>query len=201
MDPATKTNDNNKAKFAAMLPLALLSATIKTLATGCFTKFIELCVLLCSLDATKSRLSQEDFVPHLACIKLKLNMSERLKEKAGVEYQALAAIQAKVSLAIFKNQAKNQIMRLINLEIKIIKSDIGIIFYHAIHNLICTLNTHHPTVDQANAIDHVSLMFEKHYNALLAFSEIDSVQAFFNLFKTANSIPTKAHEHETLSMD
>jgi hypothetical protein len=72
----------------------------------------------------------------MAHIKFELNAAKRVQEKAGVEYQA-PALQAKVSLAIFKNQAKNQIVRLIDLEIKVIKSDTGIIFCHAIHTLAC----------------------------------------------------------------
>jgi hypothetical protein len=215
-DPATETNNNNKrtrfapnqaaptnsalerAKFAATLPLASLPATIKTLATGYFTKFFELRVLLRSLDSTKSRLSQDDFVPHSARIKFELNASKRVKEKAGAEYQALA-VQADVSLAVFKHQAKNQIVRLVDLEIKVIKNDVSIIFCRAVFTLACAMAIHHPTVDQANATDLVALVFEKHHDELLNFSEIDSAQAFFTLFRTANSIPTEAHEHETLS--
>jgi hypothetical protein len=216
-DPATETNTNNKrirfapnqaaptnsaleqAKFAATLPLASLPATIKTLATGYFTKFFELRVLLRSLASTQARLSQDDFVPHSARIKFELNASKRVKEKAGAEYQALA-VQADISLAVFKNQAKNQIVRLVDLEIKVIKNDVSIIFCRAVFTIACALAIHHPTVDQANAPDLVALVFEKHHDELLGFSEIDSAQAFFNLFRTANSIPTGAHEHETLSL-
>jgi hypothetical protein len=217
MDPATKTNDNNKrtqfiqnqaplqnsavekAKFVAMLPFASLPSTIKSLASGYFT-FLELRIHLRSLDSTKSRLSQDDFVPHSARVKFELNASKRVKEKAGAEYQTLAQ-RAEIALAVFKERAKAQIVGLVELEIKVCKDDIAVIFCRAVDTLASALAIHHPTVDQAHASDLVYLVFEKHHGELLDFSEIPSVQAFFDLFKTSASIPTETHQHETLSVE
>jgi hypothetical protein len=218
MDPATETNVNNKrtrliqnqaplqnsavekAKFVAMLPFASLPSTIKSLASGYFTMFLELRILLRSLDSTKLRLSQDDFVPHLARVKFKLNASKRVKEKAGAEYQTLAQ-RAKIALAVFKERAKAQIVGLVKLEIKVCKDNIAVIFCRAVDTLASALAIHHPTVDQAHASNLVYLVFEKHHGELLDFSEIPLVQAFFDLFKTSASIPTETHQHKTLSLE
>jgi hypothetical protein len=218
MDPATEPNDNNKrvrftrnqaslptsavekAKFIAMLPFASLPSTIKTLASGYFSKFLELRIHLRSLYATQCRLSQDAFIPHSARVKFELNASKRVKEKAGALYEALA-LQAEIALAIFKEKAKAQIVDLIELEIKVCKDDIAVIFCRAVDTLACALAIHHPTLDRANAADLVYLVFEKHHDELLDFSEIPSVQAFFDIFKTTADLPTEAHQHETLSLE
>jgi hypothetical protein len=183
-----------------MLPFASLPSTIKTLASGYFTKFLELQIHLRSLISTKSRLDQDNFVPHLAHVNFELNASKRVKEKADAQYQALAQ-QAEIALAIFKERAKAQIVGLVKLEIKVCKDNIAVIFCHAANTLACALAINHPTVDSANAADLVYLVFEAHHLELLEFSELPSAQAFFNLFKTAASIPTEAHEHGTLSLE
>jgi hypothetical protein len=107
MDPVTETNNNGKcvwiapsmdtlafsaiekAKFAVAVALALLPSAIKTLAYKTNAKFLELCIQLWTLSSTKVRLLQDNFTPHFARIKFKLDASKRVKEQAGAEYHNL----------------------------------------------------------------------------------------------------------------
>jgi hypothetical protein len=218
MDPATETNNNGKrvriapstaspaqsavekAKFAVAVALTTLPSAIKTLAYKYNAKFLELRIHLRTLDSTKSRLLQEDFIPHSARINFELNASKRVQEQAGAEYQALAE-QASYALAIFKNTIKQKIARVVDLEIQVCKDEIAREFCKAVFAIAGAFAINHPHLDVANTRDLIYLVFEKHFAVLLEFTELPDAQSFFNLFKTATELNEEAHEHATLSLD
>jgi hypothetical protein len=102
----------------------LLPSAIKTLAYKANAKFLELRIHLRTLASTRARLLQHDFIPHSARIKFELNASKRVKEQAGAEYQALAKRKS-YALAIFQNTVKQNVSRVVNLEIKVCKDKVA----------------------------------------------------------------------------
>jgi hypothetical protein len=76
------------AKLAASV---LLPSPIKALAIQYHSTFLQLRIDLHNLESTHSRLAnkEEFLIPHLACFKLNLNASKRVKELASKQYEAL----------------------------------------------------------------------------------------------------------------
>jgi hypothetical protein len=165
MDSATNANDNGKrarmgktppphqkqqqstavqmACLAASVTIASLPYAIKALASTYHQQFLQLRIDLRVLESTESRLAKEDFEPHSTRFKFDLNASTRVKEHAGNEYMALAE-RAALALHIFKNAAKRQIVQLVDLEIKTIKTAIAKLFCQAVGTLAIATSIHHP---------------------------------------------------------
>jgi hypothetical protein len=153
MDTATKSNNNGKpaqanahntslqltsalqdARFATSVLLALLPATIKSLAESLLDKFLKLRIELYNFEKNKSRLAKDDFRPILTRFKFDLKSSSRVLEHAKNEYETLEA-SCQMDLAVCKNQLKKSICSLVDLEIKVNKSDIATHFCVALSSL------------------------------------------------------------------
>ena len=217
MDTATQNNENGKrapanaqrassqrssaiqeARFAASILLTSLPATITTLAESLLDKFLKLRIELLSHEKTKSRLSKEDVRPISTHFKFDLNSSTRVKEQANAQYEALSD-SCQVDIAVCKNQLKNTICKLVDLEIEVIKTVIATHFCEAVGTLAITCAISSPMIENHLADDLVFYTFEENHKTLLRHSEIPEAQDFFNLFKTATLHPSAAHEHATLS--
>jgi hypothetical protein len=217
MDTATENNENGKraranaqrassqrssaieeARFAASILLASLPATIKPLAESLLDKFLKLRIELLSHEKTKSRLAKEDFRPISTRFKFDLNTTTRVKEQANAEYEALSD-SCQVDIAVCKNQLKVSICKLVDLEIKVIKSAIATHFCEAVGTLAiaCAISSH--TIEDHLADDLVFFTFDEHHETLLRYSEILEAQEFYTKFKTATLHPSAPHEHGTLS--
>jgi hypothetical protein len=180
--------------------LALLPATITTLAESLLDKFLKLRIELLGLEKTKSRLSKEDFRPISTRFKFDLNTSTRVKEQANAQYEALSD-SCQVDIAVCKNQLKVSICKLVDLEIEVIKTVIATHFCEAVGSLAiaCAIST--PTIEDHLADDLVFHTFDVHHETLLRHSEILEAQDFFTLFKTATLHPDAVHEHASLSAE
>jgi hypothetical protein len=227
MDSATDANDNNKrarvgktrtkpplsrphqpstavqmARMAASVTIASLPTAIKSLASKYHQQFLQLRIDLRILETTESRLAKDDFEPHSTRFKFDLKASTRVKEQAGNEFTTLAS-RADLALNIFKCAAKRQIVALVELEIKTLKTAIAKLFCQAIGTLAIASCIHHPTVEGAHkAPVLVYLVFERHHRDLLRFSELSprSPQDFFDLFQEVHPVPQGVHQHATLDL-
>ena len=219
MDNATENNENGKrarcnaqkassqrrsatqeARFAASVLLASLPATITTLAESLLDKFLKLRIELLSHEITKSRLAKDDFRPISTRFKFDLNSSTRVKEQANAQYEALSD-RCQVDIAICKDQLKQSICKLVDLEIEVTKNTIATHYCEAVGSLAIACAISSPTIENHLADDLIFYTFEKHHQTLLQHSEIPEAQDFFNLFKTATLHPADAHQHATLSAD
>jgi hypothetical protein len=210
MDPVTEANPNGKrvriaaqtqpsskqptavdmAKLAVSVSLASLPPPIKSLANRYHITFLQLRIDLRNLKTTHSRLAKEEFIPHLACFKLNLNASERVKEHASEPYKALVE-QANIALLLFKSAAKKQIVRLVELEILTARRAIAKLFCDATGILTCAFAIHHPLMENHKAPALIYLVLERHHQRLLEYSEIPSPQDFFNLLhKKVHPMPS-----------
>jgi hypothetical protein len=70
----------------------------------------------------------------LTCFKFDLNTSTRVKEQANAQYKALSD-SCQVDIAVCKNQLKVSICKLVDLEIKVIKTAIATHFYEFVGSL------------------------------------------------------------------
>jgi hypothetical protein len=131
--------------MAASVTIASLPTAIKSLASKYHQQFLQLRIL----ESTESRLAKEDFEPHSTCFKSDLKASTRVKEQAGNEYTTLAS-RANLALHVFKSAAKRQIVALVELEIKTIKTAISKLYCQAIGTLAIACCIHHPTVEGAH---------------------------------------------------
>jgi hypothetical protein len=216
MDPATEANPNGKrvrfnaaqnqqptaiekAKLPVSVSLASLPPPIKTLAIKYNSSFLQLRIDLRNLEATHSRLAKEDFIPHSARFKFDLNASDRVKEQASEPYKALVE-QADVALLLFKSAAKKQIVRVVELEILTTKQAIAKLFCDATGILAIAFTIHHPTMMNYQAPALIYLVFDRHHQSLLEYSEIqpDSPQHYFNLLHEAHPVPSGLYESQTL---
>jgi hypothetical protein len=217
MDTATESNTNGKraranaqknpfqrpsalqdARFAASVILASLPATIKSLAESLLDKFLKLRIELYNHEQNKSRLTKEDFRPISTRFKFNLKASTRVLEQANQEYETLSD-SCQIDLAVCKNQLKQSICSLVDLEIKINKTDIATHFCVAVGSLAIACAIATPNIEKHHAEDLVYQTFEKNFETLLSFSEIDEAQDFFDLLKKATEHPNEPHEHGTLS--
>ncbi len=217
MDTATQNNENGKrapanaqrassqrsstiqdTRFAASILLASLPATITTLAESLLDKFLKLRIELLSNKKTRSRLSKEDVRPISTRFKFNLNSSTRVKEQANAQYEVLSD-SCQVDIAVCKNQLKNTICKLVDLEIEVIKTVIATHFCEAVGTLAIACAISSPTIENHLADDLVFHTFEENHETLLQHSEIPEAQDFFNFFKTATLHPSATHEHATLS--
>jgi hypothetical protein len=190
------------AKLPLTVALASLPPPIKSLAIKYNSTFLKLRIDLRNLETTHSRLAKEEFIPHSARFKFDLNASERVKEQASEQYKALVE-QADVALLLFKHAAKKQIVRLVELEILTTKQAIAKLFCDATGILACAFAIHHPAMDNFRAPALIYLVFDRHHQRLLEFSELppESPQEFFNLLHEVHPVPSGIYESETLDID
>jgi hypothetical protein len=219
MDTATESNTNGKrargnaqkpstqrtsalqdARFAASVLLASLPATIKSLAEPLLDKFLKLRIELYNSEKNKSRLSKDDFRPISTRFKFNLKSSSRVLEQATTEYETLEN-NCQIDLAVCKNQLKKSICSLVDLEIKVNKSDIATHFSVAVGSLAIACAIASPITEKYVAEDLIYLTFEKSHESLLAHSEIIDLQTFFDILNKATEQPNEPYQHGTLSAD
>jgi hypothetical protein len=95
-----------------------------------------------------------------ARIKFDLTASRRVQEQAGPEYQTLAE-HTSYALAIFQNTARQNIARVIDLEIKVCKDEIAKEFCKGIFALAGAIAINHPQIDVKDTDNLINLVFEK----------------------------------------
>jgi hypothetical protein len=161
-------------------------------------KFLKLRIELYNHEKNKSRLSKDDFRPISTRFKFNLKASTRVLEHANTQYETLSD-SCLMDLAVCKNQLKKSICSLVDLEIEVNKTDIATHFCVAVGSLAIACAIASPCIDSHQAVDLVYLTFEKNFETLLEFSEIDEVQNFFDTFKKATEHPNEPHEYGTLS--
>jgi hypothetical protein len=94
----------------------------------------------------------------LARINFELNARKRVKEQAGAKNQALAK-QASCALAIFKSTIKQEIARVIDLEIKVCKDEIANEFCKAVFAIAGAFAINHPILmSQTPTISYTSYL-------------------------------------------
>jgi hypothetical protein len=168
------------------------------LAESSLDKFLKLRIELYNHEKNKSRLSKDDFRPISTRFKFNLKASTRVLEHANTQYETLSD-SCQVDLAVCKNELKKSICSLVDLEIEVNKTDIATHFYVAVGSRAIACAIASPCIDSHQAVDLVYLTFEKNFETLLEFSEIDEVQNFFDTFNKAAEHPNKPHEYGTLS--
>jgi outer membrane murein-binding lipoprotein Lpp len=82
------------------------------------------------------------------------------------------------------------------------KQAITKLFCDATGILACAFAIHLPTMDNYNAPALIYLVFDRHFQRLLEFSEIpsESAQPFFNLLHEVHPVPSGVYESETLEI-
>jgi hypothetical protein len=151
-------------------------------------------------------LAKEEFIPHSARFKFNLNASKRVKEHASEQYKDLVE-QANITLLLFKSTAKKQIVRLVKVEILTARRAIAKLVCDATGILAYSFAIHHPSLDNHKAPTLIYLVFERHHQRLLEYSEIPTPQNFFNLLHDVYPVPSGVYEinsldpHDTLAVE
>jgi hypothetical protein len=161
--------------------------------------FLKLRIDLRNLDNTQSRLAKEDFIPRSARFNFALNATDRVKEHASNEYKTLLE-QTDLELILFQRRCKGLIVRQLDLEIKTTKKILREHFCTSIVSLANAVAIHHPTVPDNASSELVHLVFERHHQTLLEFSEIAPLdpQEFFTRLHDACPLPGGVHEVASL---
>jgi hypothetical protein len=226
MNPATEDNQNGKrvrfaqtadssgsapstaiscAKMAASITIASLPDAIIPLAEHYFSKFLTSKVELLALVNTKARLANNDFYPTSARFKFELKASVRVQEQASAELLTLTD-DSKYILEIFKNDVKLRVVKLVNLEIKVLTETMQYDMCVAIGALGMATSLHYFGPDPLKARTLVLTTIEEK-NGLLKHCGIhdDDVAAdplvFFSDLSSATNDPDGMHTVGSLSQE
>jgi hypothetical protein len=227
MDPATEENQNGKrvkfaqnagpsrtaprtaiscAKLTASITIASLPEAITPLAEHYFSKFLASKIELLSLTTNKARLANADFVPTSARFKFQLKASTRVQEQAAAELKTLTD-DSDYILEIFKNDIKNRVVKLVDLEIKILTDVMQFEMCVAIGALGIATALHHFGADTRKARTLVITTLEqnigllKHYHIHNEADVETDLQVFFGDLKAATNDPDDVHVVGTLSQE
>jgi hypothetical protein len=227
MDPATEENPNGKrvkfaqtaglprstpstaissAKLSASITIASLPEAIKPLAEHYFSKFLASKIELLRLVNNKARLANADFVPTSARFKFQLKASTRVQEQAAAELKTLTD-DSDYILEIFKNDVKKKVVKLVDLEIKILTDVMQFEMCVAIGALGIATALHHFGPDNHKARSLVVTTLEQNIGLLKHYcihneDDVDTdLQVFFADLKTATNDPVDTHIVGTLSQE
>jgi hypothetical protein len=144
----------------ATVALALLPASIKSLALGFHSEFLALQQEIQCRSETKDRLLQADFVPVSVCIKFKLTTSNSVKEHPNDELTSLSEL-TDGRMTFYQSSIKQELIKLVQLELKLAKNALNKQYCKSVAALGITMAIHHPDVNMAHSKDLIALVFEE----------------------------------------
>jgi hypothetical protein len=196
--PFKGTSPLTKAKFTANIAIASLPPAIQPLAKHFSAEFLKLRTELGRLLSNKKRLAIEEYIPISARVQFTIGVSDRVKENAAAEFDSMMKRQ-KLTLEIFQMDLKEYISESVDLEIKVLRSEIGKLFARAVGALSAgTLMGVLNNDTQARTL--VLYTIESHHETLFRWTET-SMETFFETLKTATTDANPVHVPGTLNLE
>ena len=133
--PTLSNSPLQSAKLVVDLHLVSFPEAIKTLGLFFFNKYIKLLLEKHRHENNKLKLSEDEFIPTTLKSKFALGSSARVQEHASDRFASLSD-EVVTTISTFNSDMRDALTKLANLELELLKAEIGELFCEGVSALI-----------------------------------------------------------------